>query len=106
MAVIEFESQQVIYFSDMFYSERNQQCLKPLRVFWSGRSQAVRLPLEFRFNVPEVRIRKQGASVILEPIPCDWSWLDTVGSLDEDAVEFATEQATAQRRPALDELFK
>ena len=38
------------------------------KVFMSGTSQAVRLPKDFRFEVDEVRIRKEGDVVILEPI--------------------------------------
>ena len=44
---------------------------KTAKLFWSGRSQAVRLPKEFRMDGEEVRIRKQGASVVsnlLSPI--------------------------------------
>lgn len=75
------------------------------KVFWSGRFQAVRLPFDFRFAVPEVRIRRQGASVILEPIPRDWPWLLALGALDEDAAAAALEPQAEQRRPGLDELF-
>lgn len=38
------------------------------KLFKNGRSQAVRLPKEFRFSGNEVRIRKEGEKVILEPI--------------------------------------
>ncbi|MGH7447375.1 MAG: antitoxin [Longimicrobiales bacterium] len=38
------------------------------RLFWNGRSQAVRLPLEFRFEGEEVEIRREGDAVILEPV--------------------------------------
>jgi len=38
------------------------------KLFMNGRSQAVRLPKEFRFEGTEVSIRKVGNSVILEPI--------------------------------------
>ena len=38
------------------------------RLFWNGRSQAVRLPREFRFDGDEVSIRREGRSVILEPV--------------------------------------
>ncbi len=38
------------------------------KLFINGRSQAVRLPKEFRFEGDEVLIRKEGKSVILEPI--------------------------------------
>jgi antitoxin VapB len=37
------------------------------KVFWSGRSQAVRLPKEFRFDTDTVLVRREGSSVILEP---------------------------------------
>lgn len=43
------------------------------KLFWSGRSQAVRLPKEFRMEGDEVRIRRQGAAVILEPVASDWA---------------------------------
>lgn len=42
------------------------------KVFQNGRSQAVRLPKEFRFNTSEVYIEKQGDRVILSPRPLSW----------------------------------
>jgi virulence-associated protein VagC len=39
------------------------------KVFWSGPSQAVRLPKAFRFSTDEVTVRKVGKAVILEPAP-------------------------------------
>lgn len=41
------------------------------RVFRTGRSQAVRLPKEFRFDTDTVLIHREGSSVILEPSR-DW----------------------------------
>jgi len=38
------------------------------KLFKNGRSQAVRLPKAFRFKGTEVKIRKQGDKVILEPM--------------------------------------
>jgi antitoxin VapB len=38
------------------------------KVFQNGRSQAVRLPKEFRFKGNEVKISKKGDMVILEPL--------------------------------------
>ena len=38
------------------------------RLFRNGRSQAVRLPQEFRFEGDRVRIRKTGRGVLLEPL--------------------------------------
>jgi antitoxin VapB len=77
------------------------------KIFWSGRSQAVRLPKEFRFPGQEVRIRRHGSAVILEPVAEDWAWLDSiVGRLDQDFVETVGEQAELQQRPALEKLFR
>jgi antitoxin VapB len=41
------------------------------KLFMSGRSQALRLPKEFRFEGKEVRIHREGRRVILEPVPVD-----------------------------------
>ena len=77
------------------------------KIFWSGRSQAVRLPKDFRFDAEKVRIRRHGNAVILEPVMEDWVWLDAVvGKLDEDFLSGASEQPGQQVRPALDRLFK
>ena len=81
--------------------------METARVFWSGRSQAVRLPKDYRFEGEEVRIRRHGASIILEPIPADWAWLDALsGRLDNDCIEAAMEEPPMQQRPELDELFR
>jgi antitoxin VapB len=81
--------------------------VRTAKLFWSGRSQAVRLPKDFRFLGKEVRIRRHGNAVVLEPIPRDWSWLDVItGKLDEDFVQASKEQPEQQERPALDELFR
>lgn len=39
------------------------------KVFWSGRSQAIRLPKDYRVSCREVRIHKEGERIILEPAP-------------------------------------
>lgn len=53
---------------------------KKAKLFSHGGSQAVRLPKEFRFEGVEVRIRKDGDKVILEPVMRDlaaiWAELD------------------------------
>ncbi|HET7131340.1 MAG TPA: AbrB/MazE/SpoVT family DNA-binding domain-containing protein [Gammaproteobacteria bacterium] len=40
---------------------------KRAKVFWSGRSQAVRLPKEFRVNSDTVLVRREGCAIVLEP---------------------------------------
>jgi antitoxin VapB len=45
------------------------------KLFLNGRSQAVRLPREFRFAGEQVRIRKVPHGVLLEPLisdPAEW----------------------------------
>ena len=76
------------------------------KLFWSGRSQAVRLPKEFRFPGNSVRIRRHGNAVILEPEANDWEWLDAVsGPFDQDFIEAMQEEPQQQERPALNDLF-
>ncbi len=59
------------------------------KLFMHGRSQAVRLPKEYRFEGKEVRVSRQGDKVILEPLekaPFDVrAWrarLDALGAAD------------------------
>lgn len=42
------------------------------KIFKSGRSQAVRLPKEFRFEGDEVMVTRYGAAVVLLPKNHDW----------------------------------
>lgn len=43
------------------------------KVFWSGRSQAVRLPAECRFETTEVEIVKKGDQLTLRPNGKNWT---------------------------------
>jgi len=59
------------------------------KLFMHGRSQAVRLPKECRFEGKEVKVTKVGDRVILEPIvdkPFDpasfWAAIDALGGKD------------------------
>jgi antitoxin VapB len=82
---------------------------KRAKLFQTGRSQAVRLPKEFRFTGNEVRIRKVGTGVVLEPIEKNWDWLSELrksGPLDEDAGEAAEQEVAQQERPGLGRLFR
>ena len=55
------------------------------KLFTHGGSQAVRLPKAFRFEGAEVRIRREGDKVILEPIATDWAslWRKIDAAADE-----------------------
>ena len=66
------------------------------KIFFTGRSQAVRLPLEFRFDVPEVFIRHDPLTgdVVLSRKTVDWQGLLDAVALNKD------EDLLIQRRPA------
>ena len=56
------------------------------KVFWSGRSQAVRLPAACRFATTEVEVIKEGDCLTLRPRGKNWAaYFDsgTRGSLPE-----------------------
>lgn len=64
------------------------------KLFWTGNSQAIRLPKAFRFIGESVRIHKQGNKVIIEPITQNWDWLDELDELDPTFVA-----AVAEKQP-------
>ena len=77
------------------------------KLFWSGRSQAVRLPRAFRVDGREVRIRRRGQAIVLEPMPDSWAWLDALaGGLDDDFVSAVGEQPATTERPELRTVFR
>jgi antitoxin VapB len=69
--------------------------LQTAKVFITGRSQAVRLPLDFRFDVPEVFIRRDPITgdVVLSRKPTDWQGLLDVVEQNKD------EDLLIERRP-------
>ena len=75
------------------------------KLFWNGRSQAVRLPLAFRFEGGEVSIRRSGDAVILEPLRPKRGWpagfWERLGGLGED-FERAVRDGSAGETPAPD----
>jgi antitoxin VapB len=70
------------------------------RLFQNGRSQAVRLPREFRFQGDRVRIRRFGRGVLLEPLQLDaHQWFEQLDSLGPDSLlPDAREQPSAPSR--------
>ena len=73
------------------------------KLFKHGGSQAVRLPKDFRFDTAEVRIRRHGAAVILEPMQQGWAWLaPLIGPVDAAFEAAATTQPSGQERSGLD----
>jgi len=70
------------------------------RVFMTGRSQAVRLPKEFRFDGDTVLVHRQGKAVILEPVH-EWpaGYVESFAGIDDDFERPA--QGTVDKRRKL-----
>ena len=68
------------------------------KLFYSGNSQAVRLPKEFRFSADRVYIKRLGNAVVL--IPCADPWramLDGIGLFSGDFMETRMQSRTEER---------
>ncbi len=74
------------------------------KLFRNGRSQAVRLPQEFRFEGDRVRIRRVRDGVLLQPVAFDTrAWFATLDRLNSN--DFSVEgrnQAVTPRRKIFD----
>jgi antitoxin VapB len=70
--------------------------MQTAKIFINGRSQAVRLPREFRFSGNDVYIKKLGKIVLL--IPKDDPWASLVDSLDQ----FTDDYMEARDQPPQD----
>ena len=69
------------------------------KLFKSGRSQAVRLPRAFRFEGQEVRVRRFGLGVLLEPAKVDPdSWLAALDRFEEPFMAGGRNQPAAPAR--------
>jgi antitoxin VapB len=62
-----------------------------------GRSQAVRLPKEFRLPGKEVSVRRQGRALIIEPL--DRSWAEIFAELDRMPDPGGFEEGWRQQPP-------
>ena len=71
------------------------------KLFMNGRSQAVRLPAEFRFPGREVLIERHGDAVVLRPKPEGWD--DFFARASQVPDDFLVERE--DRRPEDRELF-
>jgi antitoxin VapB len=74
---------------------------KRAKVFWTGRSQAVRLPKEFRFETDTVLVRRDGDAIVLEPAD-DWpeGYVDSFAGAPDDFAR--PPQGDADEREELD----
>jgi antitoxin VapB len=74
---------------------------KRAKVFWTGRSQAVRLPKEFRVDSDTVLVRREGLAIILEPAD-EWpeGYVESFSGIPEDFAR--PTQGEDDRREKLD----
>jgi antitoxin VapB len=78
--------------------------MKTARLFQNGRSQAVRLPKEFRFSGDRVFIKKMGNVVVI--IPCQDSWQTLFDSLTQFSVDFMEDRAQPSEQQIRESLFE
>ena len=74
------------------------------RLFQSGRSQAVRLPKEYRFAGTEVVVKHFGNGVLLLPADNPWQTLQAGLDAFEPGFTLAREQPEEQQRAAIQAL--
>jgi antitoxin VapB len=74
------------------------------KLFRNGRSQAVRLPKDFRFEGDRVRVRRVPEGVLLEPLIEDTKeWLAAMDRIGGDALfKGGRKQPRARRRKLFD----
>ncbi len=72
------------------------------KLFTNGRSQAVRLPKEFRFEGDEVGIKRIGSAVLLFPKDKAWELMaDAIGQVDDDFMSPRNQPKRAEERKPL-----
>ena len=64
--------------------------MQTAKIFTNGRSQAVRLPKDYRFTENDVYFKKIGKMVVL--LPKDDPWSSLVNSLDQFTDDFMNER--------------
>lgn len=71
--------------------------MQTAKIFINGRSQAVRLPKDFRFTENDVFIKKIGKMVVL--LPKDDPWSSLVNSLDQFTDDFMENREQPDQKP-------
>ena len=72
------------------------------KVFENGRSQAVRLPKECRFNTDEVAVNRIGDIVLLMPKTNKWSsFMQAIDMFSNDFMQDGRDDSIKQERETL-----
>lgn len=72
------------------------------KIFENGRSQAVRLPKEYRFDCNEVMVNKIGDIVVLMPKNNKWNGVLLSGSFSEDFFKDGRKQPELEKREEIE----
>lgn len=76
--------------------------MRTTTVFWSGNSQAVRLPKDFQFDSREVEIFRRGDEVVLRRVPKNLAAaFDLLAALPDDFMAEGQQDIPPQPREAL-----
>jgi antitoxin VapB len=68
------------------------------KLFQNGKSQAIRLPKQYRFKGTKVYIKKMGNAVVLIPEQDSWqSLIDSLALFTDDFMEEREQPETQQR---------
>lgn len=83
--------------------------MRTARIFMTGRSQAVRLPAEFRFDTDEVFVRRdpETGDVVLSRRPGDWNEFFALADAAGIPDDFLTDRGDTPppQREALEDLY-
>jgi antitoxin VapB len=77
--------------------------METAKLFYSGNSQAVRLPKEFRFREDRVYIKRVANAVVLLPYDDPWrSLLDGIGLFSDDFMQTRVQGEVEKREQAFE----
>jgi len=69
------------------------------KIFQNGRSQAVRLPKDYRFDEDEVFIHKVGNAIVLLPTRHSWdTFFQSLDQFSDDFMQDGRQQPLTQER--------
>ncbi len=68
------------------------------KIFMNGRSQAVRLPKEYRFDTDEVYISRQGDNIIISAKKPTWDeFFDSISVFNDDFLQDRINEPAQER---------
>jgi antitoxin VapB len=62
----------MVYTNDIYQFEGKMAQIVTAKVFMNGRSQAIRLPKEFRVDTKEVLLTKEDGEIMVSPKKINW----------------------------------